>query len=297
MEVILGKKAGFCQGVRNTVIKTKNNLEKKKRIYCLGQLVHNPEVVKKLEQKGLKVVQSVQDIPDGNDLIIRAHGISKKIYEEIEAKNIRLIDLTCPKVLSIHKKIEEYKNLGYYIIYIGEKTHPETVGSISFAGDNSSIIQALEDINDTVEDIMKKDIRNITIFSQTTFSMDKFDDLVKIIKMKIPKDSNLEINKTICDATKLRQIETKEIAKQVELMIIIGGKKSSNTNKLYDIAGEECNNVMFVETLEDLYINYIKRFKKVGVMAGASTPSDMIEKIVDILKNTETEDYIYENSR
>lgn len=297
MEVILGKKAGFCQGVRNTVIKTKNNLEKKKRIYCLGQLVHNSEVIKKLEQKGLTIVQNIQDVPAGKDLIIRAHGVSKKIYEEIEAKNIKLIDLTCPKVLSIHKKIEEYKNLGYYIIYIGERTHPETVGSVSFAGENSTIVQDLEDINVAVEDIINKDIRNITVFSQTTFSMEKFDDLVKIIKMKIPKDSNLEINKTICDATKLRQIETKEIAKQVELMIIIGGKKSSNTNKLYDIALKECSNVMFVETLEDLYINYIRRFKRVGVMAGASTPNDMIEKIVEILKNTETEDYIYENSR
>ena len=211
MEVILGKKAGFCQGVRNTVIKTKNNLKKKKRIYCLGQLVNNPEVVKKLEQKGLKIVQNIQDIPDGEEIIIRAHGIPKKIYEEIESRNIKLIDLTCSKILSIHKKIEEYKNLGYYIIYVGEKTHPETIGSISFAGENSCIVQDLEDINDVVDDITKKDIRNITIFSQTTFSMEKFDDFVKIIKMKIPKNSNLEINKTICDATKLRQIETKEI--------------------------------------------------------------------------------------
>lgn len=297
MEVILGKKAGFCQGVRNTVIKTKSNLEKKKKIYCLGQLIHNPEVDKKLEQKGLKVVQNVQDVPDGEDLIIRAHGIPKIVYEEIEAKNIKLIDLTCPKVLGIHRKIGEYKNLGYYVIYIGEKTHPETVGSVSFAGENSTIVQDLEDINVAIEAIINKDIRNITIFSQNTFSMEKFDDLVRIIKMKVPKDSNLEINRTICDATKLRQIETKEIAKQVELMIIIGGKKSSNTNKLYDIALKECSNVMFVETLEDLYINYIRRFKKAGVMAGASTPNDIIEKIVEILKNTETEDYIYENSR
>lgn len=294
MEVILGKKAGFCPGVRNTVIKTKSNLKKKKRIYCLGQLIHNPEVVKKLEEKGLKIVNNIEDVPAKKELIIRAHGIPKKTYEEIEKKDIRLIDLTCPKVLNIHKKIEEYRDLDYYIIYIGEKAHPETIGSISFAGENSSIIQDLEDINVAVEDLIKKDIRNITIFSQTTFSIEKFDQFVKIIKMKIPKESNLEINKTICDATKLRQIETKEIAKQVELMIIIGGKRSSNTNKLYDIALKECSNAMLVETLEDLYINYIRRFKKVGVMAGASTPEDMINEIVEILQNTKTENYIYE---
>lgn len=297
MEVILGKKAGFCPGVRNTVIKAKKNLEKKGKIYCLGQLIHNPFVVKKLEEKGLIVVENILDVPNGADLIVRAHGIPKKTYEDIEAKHINLIDLTCPKVLNIHKKIAEYRDLGYYIIYIGEKRHPETIGSISFAGENCGIVENIDDINNIIEDLIKKDIRNITIISQTTFSMEKFEQFVKIIKMKIPKESNLEVNKTICDATKLRQIETKEIARQVELMIIIGGKKSSNTNKLYDIAVRECNNAIFVETIDNLYLNYVKRFKKVGVMAGASTPQDMIDEIVEILKNTETEDYIYEVKR
>lgn len=297
MEVILGKKAGFCPGVKNTVIKAEKSLENNKKIYCLGQLVHNPLVVKKLEQKGLIVVENVQNVPNGAELIVRAHGIPEKIYEEIKEKSIKLIDLTCPKVLDIHKKIEKYRDLGYYTIYIGEKLHPETIGSISFAGENSFIVEEIEDINTAVDEIKNKDIRNITIISQTTFSMEKFDSFVNIIKMKIPKDSNIEVNKTICDATKLRQIETKEIAEQVELMIIIGGKKSSNTNKLYDIAVNQCRNAMFVETLDELYLNYIKRFKKVGVMAGASTPQDMIDKVVEILKNTETEGYMYENSR
>lgn len=297
MEVILGKKAGFCPGVRNTVIKAKNNLKMEKEIYCLDQLVHNPMVVKSLEQKGMKVVSNVLDVPNGAKLIVRAHGIPKKTYEQIEEKGIQLIDLTCPKVLNIHKKVEDYANRGYYIFFIAEKNHPETIGTFSFCGKNSKVVENLEDIDEAVEDLIKSNIRNITIFSQTTFSMEKFEQLVKIIKMKIPKESNLEINKTICDATKLRQIETKEIAKQVELMIIIGGKKSSNTNKLYDIAQRECSNAMFVETMEDLYLNYVSRFKKVGVMAGASTPEDMIDEIVEILKNTETVNYMYEVAR
>lgn len=263
MEVILGKKAGFCPGVKNTVIKAKSNLETKKELYCLGQLVHNPVVVEKLEKKGMKVVENILDVPDEANLITRAHGISKEIYNKIEEKRIKLIDLTCPKVLEIHKKVEEYAKKGYYIILIGEKNHPETIGTYSFANENASIIiEKLEDISVAVEDLVKKDIRNITIFSQTTFSMEKFDKYVRAIKTKIPKESNLEINKTICDSTKLKQIETKEIAKQVEIMIIIGGKNSANTRKLYEIAKQETNNAMLVETMQDLYLNYIKRFKK-----------------------------------
>lgn len=297
MEVILGKKAGFCPGVKNTVIKAKNNLAKNKEIYCLGQLVHNPLVTEKLEKRGMKIVENINDVPNGSKLIIRAHGISKEIYDEIEKKDINLIDLTCPKVLQIHKKVQEYTKRNYYIILIAEKNHPETIGTYSFAGKNASVVEKLEDIDIAVEEIVKKNIRNITIFAQTTFSMDKFDQYTKIIKTKIPKESNLEINKTICDSTKLRQIETCEIANQVELMIILGSKKGSNTNKLYDIAVKECRNAMMVETMKDLYLNYIRRFKKVGVMAGASTPQDMIDDVVEILKNTETEGYMYENSR
>lgn len=297
MEVILGKKAGFCPGVRNTVIKAKNNLATKKKIYCLGELVHNPLVIEKLEKRGMKTVENINDVPDGSNLIIRAHGISKEIYEKIDKKDINLIDLTCPKVLEIHRKVEEYAKRNYYIILIAEKNHPETIGTYSFAGKNASIVEELEDIDIAVEEIAKKNIRNITIFAQTTFSMEKFDKYTKILKTKISKESNLEINKTICDSTKLRQIETSEIANQVELMIILGSKKSSNTNKLYEIAVRECRNAMIVENMEGLYLNYIKRFKKVGVMAGASTPQDMIDNVVEILKDAETEGYMYESSR
>lgn len=297
MEVILGKKAGFCQGIRNAVIKAKNIVKKSKTTYCLGNLVHNSQIIESLEKMGMKVIESLQDVPNGERLVIRAHGVPRDIYKLAEDRNIELIDLTCPKVLSIHKQVENYSKRGYYIIIIGEKNHPETVGTYSFCGINSSIVENLEDINLVVENIIKSDIRNITIFSQTTFDIENFNRYVNIIKMKIPKDSNLEINKTICDATELRQIETKEIAKVVELMIIIGGKKSSNTNKLYDIAQRECSNVMFVENMEDLYLNYVKRFKKVGIMAGASIPQEMINEIVELVKNIETEGYMYEYSR
>ena len=142
-------------------------------------------------------------------------------------------------------------------------------------------------IEEAIEDIKATNIRNIAIISQTTFSMERFDRYVKCIKRNIPKDSNLEINKTICDSTRMRQEETKEIAKQVELMIIIGGKNSANTNKLYEIALDFCNNAMKVETMEDLYLNYVRRFQKVGVMAGASTPQEFIQEVVEAIQKEE----------
>lgn len=293
MEVILGKRAGFCPGVKNAVIKTEKYVEQVKEIYCLGQLIHNKQVTEKLKQKGLRIVDDISDVPNDVYLIIRAHGIPKETYKKIKEKNIKLIDLTCPKVLQIHKQVENYAENGYYIILIGEKEHPEVIGTYSFGKPNISIIENPEDIKTTIEDINKKDIRNIAVVSQTTFSMDKFEQYVSNIKKMINKDSNLEVNKTICDATRLRQIETSQIAKQVELMIIIGGKNSSNTKKLYEISLKECNNAMLVETIDDLYLNYIKRFKKVGVMAGASTPKDIIDEIVEILEKTKTENYIY----
>ncbi len=293
MEVIFGKRAGFCPGVKNAVIKTEKYAEQFGKIYCLGQLIHNKQVTEKLKLKGLKIVDDISDVPNDVHLIIRAHGIPKETYKKIEEKNIKLIDLTCPKVLQIHKQVENYAENGYYIILMGEKEHPEVIGTYSFGKPNISIVENPEDIKTTIEDINKKDIRNIAIVSQTTFSMDKFEQYVSNIKKMIKKDSNLEVNKTICDATRLRQIETSQIAKQVELMIVIGGKNSSNTKKLYEISLKECNNAMLVETIDDLYLNYIKRFKKVGVMAGASTPKDIIDEIVEILEKTKTENYIY----
>lgn len=295
MEVILGKMAGFCPGVTNAVVKTQkhlDNIKKKQPVYCLGELIHNAQVLENLSKKGLKVVQNIEDAPNNIDLIIRAHGIPKETYEIAQSKNIKIIDLTCPKVLNIHKQAQEYKDKGYYIFLISEKNHPETIGTYSFCGENSSIIQTKEEVKDAVKKFKETKIPNIAIISQTTFSMSKFDEIVELIKSTIPKETNIEVNKTICDATRLRQKETKEIASKVELMIIIGGKNSSNTNKLYEISLQQCGNAMLIQTKQDLYINYIQRFKRVGIMAGASTPKEIIDEVVEILKNTETKNCI-----
>lgn len=292
MEVIVGKKAGFCPGVSNTVRKAEKELKEVKPLYCMGEIIHNPLVLKKLGKKGLKIINSVEEIPNNEEVLIRAHGVAREVYNQMEEKGLKILDLTCPKVLAIHKQIDSYAKKGYYILILGEKQHPEIIGSVSFGGENIGIIEEQLDILPEVIKINESRIRNVAILSQTTFSMSKFDKFVEAIKRIIAKDCNVEVNKTICDATKLRQIETIEIAKQVDLMIILGGANSSNTQKLYDIGVEYCSNAMRVGTLDELYLNYIRRFRKVGVMAGASTPEDMIKKVVKILEETETEDCI-----
>lgn len=292
MEVILGKKAVHCQGIRNTIIKAKKYLEKNKEVYCIGQVNDN----NKKEEK-LKIVNNISEIPNGAKLIIKAHGISKENSNYLEKRNIETIDLTCPEINKVHKQVENYAKLGYYIILITDKEDAETMATYSFCGKNVSIVKNIEDISVTVENIIRNNIRNVTIFSQSTLSMEKFDKYASIIKSKIPKDTNLEINKTICDSSKLSQIETSKIAKQVELVIVIGGKNSQNTNKLYEISINECRNAMIVETLEDLFLNYIKRFKKVGVIPSIQATKEMIDQVVTILKKQETESYIFENVR
>lgn len=280
MKIIIGKTAGFCFGVANAVQKSKKELLKNNEVYCLGELVHNKQVTEKLKEEGMKFIENIDEAK--NKVIIRSHGVSKDTYERAKDKKIEIIDLTCPKVLKIHNIAEEYSNKGYYIFLIGQKTHPEIIGTISFCGNNISILQNVSDVVISIEKLNAVKIKNMVILCQTTFSINKFDEIVKEIKKHIRKDINMEIKETICDATRLRQEETIEISKEVDAMIIIGGKHSSNTNKLYEIANKNCKNVFFVENKEDLKIKL--NFEKIGIMAGASTPKENIKEIVEHIK-------------
>lgn len=278
MDIVLGKTAGFCYGVRNAVQKAEEKLKEHKKVSCLGELVHNGQVIKKLEKLGLRIVEKVED--SNNKIIIRAHGIAKEIYHKAQKLNIEVFDFTCPNVLKIHKIADEHYKKGYYIFLIGGKKHPESIGTISFCGNNSYLIETEEDIDEAVKILKESNIKKLLIIVQTTFSLEKFNSYVQKIKEKIGDDIELKVKNTICNATKIRQEETCEISKKVQCMIIIGGKNSSNTKKLYDIARENCKNTMIIETKDELDVNVVKKFEKVGIMAGASTPDDSIEDII-----------------
>ena len=217
-------------------------------------------------------------------VILRAHGVEKNIYEKAKINNIELVDYTCPNVLKIHKIAEEYANKGYYIILTGAEKHPEVIGIKSYCGKNFSLIEKEDDVYKAIEKFENSQIKKILIISQTTYSVAKFENITKIIKEKISE--NLVIKNTICLATETRQKETEKLSKQVELMIIIGGKNSSNTKKLYEIAKQNCHNSISVEngkeaeeTLKNMDLSIIE---KVGIMAGASTPKESIDEVIKV---------------
>ena len=281
MEIIIGKTAGFCFGVANAVNKTTDVLSKKNNVFCLGELVHNRQVTEELESKGLRIINDIELASD--NLIIRAHGATKDEYKKAEIKKIDVIDLTCPKVLKIHNIVEKYSKEGYFIFLIGKKNHPEIIATISYCGDNSEIIENIDEIQNAIEKLNKSMLKKLLVITQTTFSLDYFNKIVDSIKQKTNKAIVLEIKNTICDATRLRQEETNEISSKVDGMIIIGGAHSSNTNKLYEIAKKNCKYTILIENEKEIDKNEIRKYNKIGIMAGASTPKKSIEAVIEML--------------
>jgi len=281
LQIILGKTAGFCFGVQNAVNKALEATKNNEKIQCLGELVHNTQITEMLIKQGVEFIENIEN--GKQKVIIRSHGVPKEIYEISKKKEIELIDLTCPKVLHVHKIAEEHAKQNYYIFLTGQIEHPETVGTMSFCGKNYSIIQEENDIEEATKKFIKSNCNNAILISQTTYSLSAFEKIAEILKENI---NNIKIQNTICNATKLRQEETEEIAKQVELMIIIGSKHSSNSNKLYKVASKYCENTIFIETKNEIEMAYIKKYSKIGIMAGASTPKQSIEEIVDIIKES-----------
>lgn len=281
MEIIVGKLSGFCNGVSNTIKRANSSLETYKEVYCLGEIVHNERVVKDLENKGMITINNIEEAPDNSKVIIRAHGDLKETYDKAKDKNIELIDLTCGKILIIKNKITNKKD-DHFITIIGKKNHPETLGIKSFSNGYSYIVENEEDIDELLNMFNESKLNKMFIVSQTTFNSNKFDTLTNIIKHKSDKD--IEIDKTICNATSDRQEETKELSSQVDKMIIVGGKHSSNTKELENISKENCKEVYLVQDVSDLDKNNFSIDDKIGIMGGASTPEIAVKEIIEFLE-------------
>lgn len=277
MEVIVGKYAGFCPGVLNSVTKAEEAVNKYDELYCLGELIHNKTVVTFLEEKGMKTVDDINDVSDNSVVIFRAHGVKESIYEEAKNRNLNVIDLTCAIVKNIHEKVKEKKE-DNFIIITGDNVHPETIGTKDFAGDNSYVISCEEDVDKAYDEFIKSGLKNIYVISQTTFSLKKFDELVLLINDKF-NGYEIEINNSICKATELRQKEVEDLSKEVDAVIVVGGKNSSNTKKLYDISIKNCNLVFHIERISELNKNDFDNCNKVAIVAGASTPKNIIEEV------------------
>ena len=275
MKVIKAKTAGFCFGVKRAVDTVYKQVDTKcGQIYTYGPIIHNEEVIKDMRDKGVIVLRSEEDLDmiSQGTVIIRSHGVEKRIYEKIEQKGLRIVDATCPFVKKIHNIVSEKSGEGFHIIIIGNPEHPEVVGIKGWAKDNVTVIQSAEDAECFTADRKEK----ICIVSQTTFNYNKFKDLVEIF---LKKSYDSTVLKTICNATEERQTEARAIARKVDAMFVVGGRHSSNTQKLYEICKEECKNTYFIETLVDLESKPFQSFGRVGITAGASTPNKIIEEV------------------
>lgn len=279
MEVVLAKSRGFCFGVKRAVETVYEQLKEQGVLYTYGAIVNNEGVVNDLKEKGVMVLQNRQElskIKEGT-VIIRAHGVARDVYEQLEIQGLDYIDATCPYVKRIHNIVDKESKEGKQIVVVGNPGHPEVEGIVGWCNTPAVIVETIEE---ATKYNPEKD-REVCIVSQTTFNYNKFQYIVEIIQKKV---YNVSVANTICNATEERQREAKEIASSVDAMIVIGGKHSSNTRKLYEICSAECANTYFIQTLDDLHLELPKAVRLVGITAGASTPNNIIEEVQNYVR-------------
>ena len=276
MEVRLAKTAGFCFGVKRAVETVYKEVNKNagKKIYTYGPIIHNAEVIKDMEMKGITVLNTEKELDSIKEgiVIIRSHGVSKSICDKLDKRNIEYIDATCPFVKKIHRIVMEETAKGAHIVIVGNPVHPEVEGIRGWADENVTVVSSKEE----AESFCVAENIPVCIVAQTTYNYNKFKELVEIIKKK---GYDIYVLNTICSATKERQEEASHIAKEVDAMIVIGDKHSSNTQKLFEICSNACNNTYYIQTLDDLDINQLRSVETVGITAGASTPKKIIEEV------------------
>ncbi len=281
MNVKVAKTAGFCFGVKRAVDTVYSETQKGGNIYTFGPIIHNDFVVSDLEKKGVKVINDITElwnVPSGT-VIIRSHGVSKETYEAIIASGHKVVDATCPFVKKIHNVVAIESTEGKRIVVIGDPDHPEVKGIVGWCayGGSTTVIR---DENDAARFEGDRNIE-ITAVSQTTFRAAKYKDLVEILQKK---GYNVNVVNTICNATTDRQEEARKIASSVDMMIVIGDSKSSNSQKLYEICSRECKCTKFVQTRDNLETDPTGSLQSVGITAGASTPKNIIEEVQNYVR-------------
>ena len=296
MEVILAEHAGFCFGVKRAVDTAYGEAEKSRQnssaIYTFGPIIHNEEVTRDLERRGVNVINGLDEldnIPKGSRIIIRSHGVGRDVINALSDSGFEIVDATCPFVSHIHQIVEEKSKAGDEIIIIGNPGHAEVEGTIGWSETPPHLINSIEDI-DNLPDMGDK---NITVVSQTTYSLKKFKELVAVLQDKY---YNINVCNTICNATEERQNEAEELASKVDYMIVIGGKSSSNTQKLYDISKQKCNNTYYIQTLVDLDLTVFESASRVGITAGASTPNHIIKEVQDSMSELSFEEMLQDET-
>jgi (E)-4-hydroxy-3-methyl-but-2-enyl pyrophosphate reductase len=281
LEITLAKSAGFCFGVNRAVNMVYELLQQGKSVCTLGPIIHNPQLVKELSDKGVIIIENPEQLSKDSTLVIRSHGIPQQIYKQMDDLNLNYVDATCPFVTKIHNIVKANSSKGAIVFIAGDPEHPEVEGIKSFSSSDVFIFNSLEELEFMTNSVAEISEKNIIVVAQTTFNTDVWQKCIKYIKKVY---TNTIIFDTICDATSIRQQEAKEIAKTSELMLVIGGKHSSNTEKLYTICSELCPS-MLIEDVSELPLDKIRNVKKIGVTAGASTPARIIKEALKTMSD------------
>ncbi|MFO7294461.1 MAG: bifunctional 4-hydroxy-3-methylbut-2-enyl diphosphate reductase/30S ribosomal protein S1 [Clostridia bacterium] len=273
MTIIVAKNAGFCFGVRRAVEAVYEQLKRADKVYTYGPIIHNPQVVEALKAKGAIIVEDLDQIEEGT-IVIRSHGVPPQVYRLMKDKGLQVVDATCPYVKRVHNLVSKYHGKGYSIIIVGEKEHPEVVGINGWCDDTAFVINDPEQVD------FLPHMDKACVVAQTTTPHQKWNAIVERLHSKV---DHLEVFNTICNTTAVRQAEAEAIAKTVDVMLVIGGKNSSNTRKLYSICKAHCEKTFAIETAKDIDINAIHPGDKVGITAGASTPDWIIKEVIDMV--------------
>lgn len=300
-KVTLAKTAGFCFGVQRAVEMVYTEADKGKKVVTLGPIIHNEQVVSDLEKRGVSVIDEAALSDETVDLngmtvVIRSHGVSKSVYEQLRQKKCEIVDSTCPFVKKIHDTVQKYAGEGYDIVIVGSREHPEVQGILGWClpqgGSDSATVDSGTVLSGTVVETEAEmeafrpsnSEKKVCVVAQTTFNYKKFKDLVEIISKK---GYDIIAVNTICNATAERQQEASELAAQSDAMIVIGGRNSSNSRKLFEISKNQCENTYFIQTLEDLDITCIESSASLGITAGASTPKNIIQEVLTACQKKE----------
>lgn len=274
MIVKVAMHSGYCFGVKNAMDKALKNAFDGNRLYTYGPLIHNKQAVEMLEKKGIIEIDDLS-VAHGETVIIRSHGVGKFVYDYAGEHDIKIIDATCVFVKKIHNIVEMHHLKGYDVYIIGNPTHPEVIGINGWCNNKGFII-------DKDLEISFGNSNKAVVVAQTTITLEYFEKAVELLKERLPE---LIVFNTICSATKNRQSAAEDLSKEVDYMIVVGGKHSSNTQKLYSICKNNCKNTVHIETVEELVMTDLKKYDKIGITAGASTPEWIINEIIDKLEN------------
>jgi 4-hydroxy-3-methylbut-2-enyl diphosphate reductase len=277
--IIVAQTAGFCFGVRIAVDMAKQAGEKLGHAYTNGPIIHNKQVVNYLKSIGVEEMQDYSQLKPGNTVIIRSHGVPPKTERMLKELNINVLDATCPFVKKVHDKVKRLVEEGYFVVIIGEEGHPEVIGTLGHLEEVGGKGVVVENFEDLVKKVPKRN--RIGVVAQTTQSEDFFREAVGYLA---ENTEELKVFNTICDATSVRQEEVKKIAPKVDIIIIIGGKHSGNTQRLYQISKALNPNTYHIETADELQRQWFENKENIGVSAGASTPDWIIQEVVNKIK-------------